>query len=357
MNKHLRMYGPVVAAAVAVVVLQLGLSASNAPYYMTQITMSVYYALVVVGLCLLMGYAGQASLGHAGFFAVGGYTAAVLTTFNMGAYRDTVVISWCRTLGLMVEKQDLYGHPLLCFSPWPACVAALILTGLVALLIGVPVIRLKGHYLAMATLGFGLIIQRIAQGAPILGQADGISNVPPFKLFAGLEVNGRALFRIQNYYIAWTVVLVALVLAINLVHSRVGRALRSIHENEEAAHSLGVNTYRCKLTTFIISALFAAVGGVLLTHYNGSIGPSEVMVMKSVRYVAIVAVGGMANLWGAMLMGVLLSFLSLRGVFGSYDDLVFGSILVVMMLFAPNGLLRMPNWRAIQSWLPRRSHG
>ena len=115
-----------------------------------------------------------------------------------------------------------------------------------------------------------------------------------------------------------------MVLALNLVHSRVGRALRSIHESEEAAHSLGVNTYRYKLAVFILSALFAAVGGVLLTHYNGSIGPAEATVMKSVRYVAIVAVGGMANLWGAMVMGILLNFLSLRGVFGSYDDTVFG---------------------------------
>ena len=138
--------------------------------------------------------------------------------------------------------------------------------------------------------------------------------------------------------------LAAMVLAINLVHSRIGRALRSIHQNEEAAHSLGVDTYRYKVSTFVLSALFAAAGGIFLTHYNGSIGPSEVTVMKSVRYVAIVAVGGMANLWGAMLMGVLLNFLSLRGVFGSYDDAVFGAILIVVMLFAPQGLLRIPLW-------------
>ena len=132
--------------------------------------------------------------------------------------------------------------------------------------------------------------------------------MPPFRIFAGLEVNGRAAFRIESYYIAWFVVLAAMVLAINLVDSRVGRALRSIHENEEAAHSLGVNTYRYKLLIFVLSAVFAAVGGVLLTHYNGSIGPSEVTVMKSVRYLVIVAVGGMANLWGALFMGILAEF-------------------------------------------------
>lgn len=354
---RLRQYVPIAAAALLVVLLQAGLSAADATYYMTQITMSAYYALVVIGLCLLMGYAGQISLGHAGFFAIGGYTSAVLTTCSVSAYRDTAVIACGRSLGLVLERHDLYGKTFLSFSPWLAFVAAMAAAGLIALMIGVPVIRLKGHYLAMATLGFGLIIYRVVLGAPVFGQADGISNIPPFRLVGDLQINGRSAFRIQNYYIAWAAVLGAMFLAINLVHSRIGRALRSIHQSEEAAHSLGINTYRYKLSTFVLSALFAAAGGVFLTHYNGSIGPSEVTVMKSVRYVAIVAVGGMANLWGVLVMGVLLDFLSLRGVFGTYDDAVFGAILVGVMLFAPQGLLRMPRWETISSWLPGRSHG
>jgi branched-chain amino acid transport system permease protein len=353
---RLRIYYPVFATAVLVIALHLVLAAANATYYMTQVTMSAYYALVVIGLCLLMGYAGQASLGHAGFFAIGGYTCAVLTTYNLTPFKDTPLIAQCRSLGLTMQWQDLYGTEILSFTPWVAFGAALLLTGLIALVIGASVIRLKGHYLAMATLGFGLIVYRIALGTPVLGRADGVSNVPLFHLFGSLQVNGRSAFRVQNYYIAWVVVLTAMVLALNLIHSRVGRALRSIHESEEAAHSLGVNTYRYKLAVFILSALFAAVGGVLLTHYNGSIGPAEATVMKSVRYVAIVAVGGMANLWGAMVMGILLNFLSLRGVFGSYDDTVFGAILIVMMIFAPQGLLRVPRLRAIGSLLCRRSH-
>jgi branched-chain amino acid transport system permease protein len=353
---HFRKYIPIIAVVVFVIAIQMTLSGADVTYYMTQITMSAYYALVVIGLCLLMGYAGQVSLGHAGFFAIGGYTSAVLTTCNLIAYRDVPLISWCLSLGLVVERQDLYGSTILSFSPWPAFVAALLLTSLIALLIGLPVIRLKGHYLAMATLGFGLIIYRIVLGAEIFGQADGISNVPPFRLCAGLEINGRPPFRVQNYYIAWAVITAAMILAVNLIHSRVGMALRSIHQSEEAAHSLGVNTYRYKLSTFVLSALFAAAGGVFLTHYNGSIGPSEVTVMKSVRYLAIVAVGGMANLWGAMLMGILLNFLSLRGVFGSYDDAIFGVILIAMMTYAPQGLLRLPRWRAVSSLLSWRPH-
>ncbi|MCL5282569.1 MAG: branched-chain amino acid ABC transporter permease [Planctomycetes bacterium] len=353
---RLRIYYPVLATAVLIVLLHLALAYADATYYMTQITMSAYYALVVIGLCLLMGYAGQASLGHAGFFAIGGYTAAVLTTYNLRPYADAPFVSLCRALGLTMQWKDLYGTDILSFTPWAAFGSALLLTGLIALVIGASVIRLKGHYLAMATLGFGLIVYRIALGTPVLGRADGISNVPPFHLLGSLQVNGRAPFRIQNYYLAWVVVLIAMVLALNLVHSRVGRALRSIHENEEAAHSLGVNTYRYKLAVFVLSAIFAAMGGALLTHYSGSIGPAEATVMKSVRYVAIVAVGGMANLWGAMVMGILLNFLSLRGVFGSFDDTVFGAILIMMMIFAPQGLLRVPRLRALGSLVSRRSH-
>jgi branched-chain amino acid transport system permease protein len=130
----------------------------------------------------------------------------------------------------------------------------------------------------------------------------------------------------------------------NLVNSRAGRALRAIHGNEEAAGAMGINTARYKLNLFVLSAVFASIAGIFLTHYNGGIGPSEASVMKSVRYVAIVAVGGMANLWGAILAGIILNFLSLRGYFGSFDEAVFGSILVIMMLFAPQGLLVKPGW-------------
>jgi len=354
--KAVRRYMPVIAAAAAVVLVQMALSAADTTFYMTQIIMSAYYALVVIGLCLLMGYAGQASLGHAGFLAIGGYTSAVLTTCNLLPYTQTWWMSWCRKLHLLLERRDLYDAQIISFSPWLAFVLALLLAGLIALLIGLPVLRLKGHYLAMATLGFGLIIHRLVLGSPMFGQADGISNVPPFELGGGLQVNGRAPFRIENYYIAWAAVLGAMVLSINLVNSRVGRALRCIHQSEEAAQSLGVNTHRYKLCTFILSAVFAAAGGALLTHYNGFIGPGEAEVMKSVRYLVIVAVGGMANLWGAMLMAIVLNFLLLRGVFGTFDDAVFGVILVLIMLFAPEGLLRMPDWRVLWARARGRAH-
>jgi branched-chain amino acid transport system permease protein len=207
----------------------------------------------------------------------------------------------------------------------------------------------------MATLGFGIIIYRIVLASEVFGEADGISEVPPFPLLPGLTVSGDFAAREENYYIAWGLLIIGLLLLRNLIDSRVGRALRSIHGSEEAAASVGVDTARFKLRIFVLSAVFAAVAGVFLTHYNGGIGPSEAGVMKSVRYVAIVAVGGMAHLWGAVVMGVVLNFLSLRGVFGSYDDAVFGLILIVIMLFAPHGILSL-NWRENLGLLFRRRH-
>jgi len=334
----LRRYLPVLAVAVVVVALQLVVSATGTVFYLTQLTMAAYYGLVVIGLCLLMGFAGQISLGQAGFFAIGGYTSAVLASADLGPVEGKPLLEVLQRLGAVVERQDLYGNTLNGFAPWLGLVAALVLTAAVALLIGIPVIRLRGHYLAMATLGFGLIIYRVVLGTGFLGAADGISDVPGFTVGA-LQISGALARRVQNYYAAWFIVIVGMILALNLIHSRVGRALRSIHGSEEAANAMGVNTARYKLGTFVLSALFAAVAGIFLTHYNGGIGPSEATGMKSVRYVAIVAVGGMDNLWGALIMGSLLNFLSLRGVFGSYDDAVFAGILIAIMLFAPSGLL------------------
>lgn len=324
-----------------VVLVQLLTSWTGTQFYLTQMTMAAYYSLLIIGLCVLMGYAGQISLGHAGFFAIGGYLSAALTTRNLMAHQEAWLVRFLDVCGFLQSGQDLYGGDLLVVFPWVAAIFAVLIAACIAVLIGIPVLKLKGHYLAMATLGFGIIIYRLVLASSWLGGADGISGVPPFQLLPGLVVTGDVSGRVQNYYIAWGVLLLGLFLLLNLIRSRVGRALRAIHGSEEAADAMGVNISRFKLQAFVLSAVFAAIAGVLLTHFNGGIGPSEAGVMKSVRYVAIVAVGGMAHLWGALLMGVLLNFLSLRGVFGTYDDAVFGLILILIMLFAPNGILSL----------------
>jgi branched-chain amino acid transport system permease protein len=333
-------YLPVAAFAGLIVAIQLATHFTDSGYHLTQLTMTAYYSLLIVGLCMLTGYAGQISLGHAGFFAIGGYLSAFLSTRDLTAYQGKAIVAGLSKTGLLVARQDLYGGSLLTVHPWLAFAAAIVAAVLISYLVGGPVLKLKGHYLAMATLGFGIIIYRIALGTEFLGAADGISDVPGFPLASGLEITGKSSMRVHNYYVAWGLVILGMVFLLNLIHSRVGRALASIHGAEDAAESIGIPSARYKLNTFVLSAVFAALAGVFLTHYNGGIGPSEASVMKSVRYVAIVAAGGMANLWGALSMSLALNYLSLRGYFGTFDDAVFGAVLILIMLFAPDGLLR-----------------
>jgi len=342
---NIKRHLPILIISFLVIIIQLAVTAAGKGFYLTQLTMSAYYTLVVVGLCLLMGYAGQISLGHAGFFAIGAYVSAMLNTTDLSAMIHGTGGRLLVKIGGIMLSKDLYGTDIVRINPWLSFAIAMIVTTIIAYLIGMPVLRLKGHYLAMATLGFGSIISKIIIGAKIFGGADGISNVPAFSLVPGLSVNGDMRARIPNYYIAWFLVILFALLMHNLVNSRAGRALRSIHGNEEAAAAMGVDTARYKLSLFVISAIIASVAGVFLTHYNGGVGPSEAAIMKSVRYVAIVAVGGMANLWGAILASMMLNFLSLRGYFGTYDDAVFGLILVAMMLFAPQGVLVKRDWK------------
>lgn len=339
------------------VVLVLGihwlLAATGTEFRLTQLTMSLYYALVVLGLCLLMGYAGQVSLGHGAFFAAGGYTSAVLTTHDLSAIKGSALANLLQQAQVLVPRPDLYGNTILTVAPWAALAAALLVAFCLALLIGYPALRLRGHYLAMATLGFGLIISKILIGSTITGAADGIQGVPPLRLPFGLTVTGGKALRVQNYYIACTLVFLALLLLRNLVHSRIGRALLALHEREVAAKSLGINTAGYKLKVFVLSALLAALAGVFFTHYTAGIAPSEAGAFKSVRYVALAAAGGVSSLWGVAVASVSLNYLSLRGVFGSLDHAVFGTILILVVSLAPEGPLK-PTQAKILSWLRRR---
>jgi len=342
-------YGHVALFLAAAVAVELAAVHGGKGFLLTQLTMSAYYTLVVLGLSLLMGYAGQISLGHAAFFAIGGYTSAALTTWDLGAHRDAWLVKALAAAGALAARRDAYGGSVLAFHPWLACACAVAMALLVAWLVGIPVLKLTGHYLAMATLGIGTIILSIAVGTEALGAADGISGVPPFPLLFGAAVGGSAAERVVNYYVAFGLRGLGMLLLSNLVDSRVGRALRAIHGAEDAAGAMGVDTGRLKLRTFVLSAGMAAVAGVFLTHFNGGIGPSEASIMKSVKYVSIVAVGGMGSLWGTLATSLALNFLSLRGYFGSFDDAVFGGILIVIMLFSPEGVLSPRLWRALRA--------
>ncbi|HNV20037.1 MAG TPA: branched-chain amino acid ABC transporter permease [Candidatus Hydrogenedentes bacterium] len=330
----------IVALVIALVAAQLVLRAMDKEYCLTQLTMAIYYAIVVIGLCFIMGYAGQVSLGHGAFFAIGGYTTAVLTTYDFSRFETA---AWGRALKqahVFVVRQDMYGSDVLNAAPWAAFVTAMAATLVIAVLIGYPALRLKGHYLTMATLGFGLIVYKIILGSTLTGTTDGIVGVPAWSFGTVAAISGKSAARVQNYYIACGIALLVLVLLRNLVRSRVGRALRAIHDHETAANAMGINTARYKLKAFVASALLAALAGVLLTHYTGGVNPSEAGAMKSVRYVALAAAGGTTNLWGAAVVSIVLNFLSLRGWFGSYDNAVFGALLIAIVSLAPEGPLK-----------------
>jgi branched-chain amino acid transport system permease protein len=354
---YLRSNFPFAAFAVAAVGAQFLLRSLQMDYCLTQLTMSLYYAIVVIGLCLVMGYAGQVSLGHGAFFAIGGYTSALLTTHDFSRFETSTWAGWLKQAHVFVSKEDLYGNSILSVSPWAAFVTALAVTFVIAHLIGYPALRLKGHYLAMATLGFGLIINKIVLGTSLFGAADGINGVPEWNLGLGLTVSGKRALRVENYYIACGLVLLTLVLLRNLVRSRVGRALQAIHDRETAANAMGIHTSAYKLRAFVASALLAAMAGVFFTHYTAGIGPSEAGALKSVRYVALAAAGGMASLWGVTVVSTVLNYLSLRGLFGSYDNAVFGTILILIVSLAPDGPFQ-PLGRQLQKlkakWLKKR---
>lgn len=334
-------YARVAIFLAVVAAAQVAAHAAGKPFFLTQLTMSAYYTLVAAGLSVLMGYAGQISLGHAGFFAIGGYASAVLTTADLAPLRGGALVAALERAHVLVPRVDLYGGQLLSVHPWAAFAVAIALTAAVAYAVGVPVLKLKGHYLAMATLGFGTIVYSVLLGTERFGAADGIGSVPPFPLVAGVEVGGGRGGRILNYYVAWGLVALALLVLSNLVESRVGRALRAIHGAEDAAGAMGIDVARYKLRTFVLSAVLAAIGGAFLTHFNAGVSPGEAAIMKSVRYVAIVAVGGMGSLWGTVATSAVLNFLSLRGYFGTYDDAVFGGVLIGIMLLSPEGVLRL----------------
>jgi len=275
-------------------------------YYYTLLNFIGIHTLLVVGLNLLLGYAGQISLGHAAFFGLGAYASGILTA----------------TYGL---------------NPWLALVTGLAVSGAAAFLIGIPALKLRGYYLAMATLGFGIIVYIVlneAQG--LTGGPSGLSGIPSLSL-AGFALNTPR----RLYPLTWITLGLILALSANLVNSRTGRAIRALHDSEAAAESLGVDTFRLKLKIFVWSALYASLAGSLYAHTLNFIAPSSFGFMFSIKLVTMVVLGGMASIWGSLLgAGVLTVLPEMLAVFHDFEVVIFGAILMVVMIFLPRGLVR-----------------
>ena len=260
--------------------------------------------MMATGLNLLMGFAGQVSLGHAGFYGLGAYLSGVL-----GAR--------------------------FALSPWLGMPFAAVVTALLALAVGIPTLKLKSYYLAMATLGIGVVLHlAFVQLYWWTGGSSGLAGIPPFDI-------GPVKFAsdLSHYYLIWTFAAAGLWLAWNLVNSGVGRVLRALGDSEVAAEAMGVDTALEKRRMFVLSAVYASVAGSLYAHYITVISPEIFSFLFSVVLVLMVAIGGIGQFWGPVLGALLLTVLPeyLRR-YGDYEVPLYGLTLIVVMLFLPRGL-------------------
>ncbi len=292
-----------VVLAMAVLVVALPLVFPSAYYYRVAALVFVF-ALACVGLNLLMGFAGQVSLGHAGFMGIGAYAVAVGPTH----------------LGL---------------PSWLAFLAGAALSALVAFVVGRPILRLKGHYLAVATLGFGLLLAIVFDNeARFTGGPDGMS-VPRLVLF-DWPVRGA----ITWYWISAVTFLIGAALALNLIESPTGRALRAIHDSEVAARVLGVDVANKKLAVFVVSAVYASVAGSYFALLNGHVTPDVSGFLRSIELVAMVVLGGMGSVLGSLVGAALLVVLPQTLTFlHDYEHMVLGLIIMGVMIFLRAGIV------------------
>ncbi len=291
-------------SAFAAFVLLFPLYQDN-PYTLGLTNLIALNTIVVLGLNLFIGYAGQISLGHAAFFGLGAYGSALLT----------------------VEG----GIP-----PWGALLLTALAVAAIAWLVGRPILRLHGHYLAMATLGLNLVVYTIlVQADKVTGGPSGFAGIPPLAL-GDWAIDDE----IRFHYLAWGTALVCLLISLNLVRSGVGRGLAALAADEQAAQSLGIDTARAKVRIFVLSAVLASLGGSLFAHCYRFVSPDSFGIFVSVDFVIMVVIGGLGSVWGTLLGTSVVTMLpEWIEVFDTYKDIIYGLILVVILMFLPRGLV------------------
>lgn len=291
--------------AFAIAVTLVGMLVENAYYLQVMVFIGIN-TLLALSLNMLMGYAGQISLGHAAFFGIGAYMTAVLsTTYNL--------------------------------SPWLALPAAVFAAIAIAYIVGVPTLRLTGYYLAMGTLGFGIIVNIIfREWYSVTGGASGFVGIPPLAAGSFVFDTDRSYF-----FLVWGVVLFFFIICRRIIDSRIGRALRAVHDGEHVAAAVGVDTARIKLQVFILSAAMASLAGFLYAHQVYFISPGTFDFLASIRIVTMVVIGGMASIWGSLLGASLLTLLpEWLHAFADYEMVIYGLVLMLIMIFLPQGLTR-----------------
>ncbi len=251
--------------------------------------------MLAISLNLVTGFLGELSLGHAGFMSIGAYTAAIITTNMKGT-----PISISFTIALIV---------------------AAVVSAILGFLIGVPVLRLRGDYLAIVTLAFGEIIKSIINSLSITGGAKGLSKIPIYSDY-------------KNYNLVFIIVIISIIFIVNFIKSRDGRAIMAIRDNDIAAQSIGINISKYKVEAFVLSAIFAGVAGAIFAHNVGIIKPTTFDYNKSIEILVIVVLGGMGNIVGSIISAIILTILPelLRGA-DEFRMLLYSVVLIIMMIF------------------------
>ncbi|MGP8120391.1 MAG: branched-chain amino acid ABC transporter permease [Xanthobacteraceae bacterium] len=289
--------------AFAVIVAVLPLLFPSGYYYRVAALVFVS-AFAAIGLNVLMGQAGQVSLGHAGFFGVGGYAVAI-------------------------------GPAHLGIAPWAAMPIGAVLSAALAYVVGRPILRLRGHYLAIATLGFGMLVALvITTESRWTGGPDGM---PAAKLVLfGWRASGASTW----YWISAAFMLIGAWIALNLAETPTGRAFRALHDSEVAARVTGIDVARIKLQAFVIAAVYASLAGSLLAMMNGFINPDQAGFLHSVELVTMVVLGGLGSVAGSIVgAAVLVTLPQLLTLFQEYENVMLGLIIIASMIFMRDGVV------------------
>jgi len=280
------------------------------------------YSIVALGLVVLTGVAGQTSFGQAAFVGIGAYTTAWFTT----QYAT---------------------------SPWLTLFIGLALTGALALCVGFITLRMRGHYLPLATIAWGMSLYYLFGNLEMLGGHTGMTGIPALAI-AGFELKDERRF----YFLIWAMVLAALWATHNLLDSRPGRAIRALKGGLEMAEAFGVNAARLKIVVFVYAALLACISGWLYAHLQRFVNPTPFGINQGIEYLFMAVVGGAGSVWGAVLGATLITLLKqvlqdvlpgLLGRSGNFELVVFGILMVLLLQFAREGL-----WLWIDRWLPKR---
>jgi branched-chain amino acid transport system permease protein len=306
----MRLPGKTTSLLILVAVIVIAPMFFPSSYYFRVGSLIFVNGLAATGLVILIGYAGQVSLGHAGFAGIGAYACALAPVH----------------LGL---------HPAL------AALLGALVSAVIAFLVGRPILRLKGYYIAVASLGFGVLVSMVLSNeAHLTGGPDGIT-VPELGLRTSLNAIGIDLSNTEFWYaFSGLVMVVGAWLALNLYHSPTGRALRALHGSEIAARTVGVDVARYKLQAFVISAVYASVSGSLLALQNKFITPDVAGFMHSIEMVIMAVLGGAGSVFGAILGAAILTMLpQVLTVFQEYEQLMLGLVMMLVMIFMREGLL------------------